>query len=203
MSNFSSENNARSFFTADRSPVSRPVLPDVPSIFSFEVSDSKVGRSIVAIALNHGNPDIDFSAVKACAEAGGFVEKAKNFQGIALSDVPSGGAQRYLFSEAGSACPSEIFMVEDVNFNGFWHVFPLNDGKRLLGDYKKGDGFLLISAMKSYVAAIYTGSSWLIEGGGGTAYSRFLRNALIEATKNTVVTNLVSVPKDDPFVVFA
>lgn len=183
----------KAFYAPDWQPVAAPVLPTLPDAHSylFEVEDSRIGRSIVAIALNHGNPNLKFKEVRQLAESFEIVKYADEFQGIVLSDTPSGGANRLIFGDSRWGAFDDTFQIPDTEHLGTWHIFSLFCGKTLTG-FRVGDGFLLISAKNSFVFAQFMGRRWLIGGGGGSAYETFLIKALREANRTGTLYSAIT-----------
>ncbi len=181
-----------SFFTVIGQAAEHPIYPtieiDMENYQEFCVIDTKAGRSAVAKAMNHGNPGINFCEVRAAAEAAGCVEKAKLFQGVALSDTTCEGTMRFLIRTA-DARPTATFTIQDPDPNvpgAKWHVFQLANGKELT-EFPVGGGFLMISPFGSFIEVILLeGGVWRVRGGGNrpeSVYLHFLREAKKEAIR--------------------
>lgn len=175
------------FETPDTYLTCRPELDLLPSEWAieFEVADTKVGRSIVAKAMNHGNSRLSFKEVRNAAVELKVVQHPTDLQGLVFSDVTVEGADRLVFG-LGPNFPEPILIADDEENDGHWFVYPLFIGKEMTL-FHPGDGFYMKSEQGSYVIATYQGDSWHVYGGGGSAYLHFLEEALKEAHTNGVL----------------
>ena len=193
------------FYSVDGKSMPTPSLPTLPNEWAieFEVKDTKSGRSAVAKALNHGNSRLPFSDIREEAANLGWVTRPRHFQGLAFSDAPVDGTERYLISLPDKAPCHELFQIMDYDHGGAWHVFPLSLGfePELLPEtasgfatqYHEGQGFLMKSCNEGLVFAIYHEETedepafWHVYGGGGSVYLHFLEEALKDARHNQVL----------------
>ena len=175
------------FETPDTYLVSRPELDFLPSEWAveFEVADTKVGRSVVAKAMNHGNSRLPFKVIRSSAVELGLIEYPTELQGIVFSDTCVEGADRLVFG-LGPVLPKPILIADDEENDGHWFVYPLFVGKKLT-PFHPGDGFYMASEQGSFIIVTYQGDSWHVYGGGGSAYLHFLEEALKEARINGVL----------------